>query len=981
MNLGFNSPNNCRPTSGRPGSFALFTLAGLVVGIGSQTTLAQSTSTSTNVVAQSGTNHNANQNVITGKALKPKLGDGKAVEYIVKNPSWRESVAVRVVNPALPHHNIEKTLYARLLVSVVNEATLKKAINQTATALGTNRPGAHPYRPYLGMDDVFVVDALSVEDAINLADKLTDVEGVNWTEVDHKNPVQNLGGSTLISDVLNDPSVNDQWHMLNNFVGFTDRDQNVLPVYDLGISGAGVVVGVLEADENSFYHVDQNGTTFIHPDLANKLNVDLSVPTGAFNVSYSHGVSVAGLIAAEGNNGLASAGIAYGAELVSLKNGNGIDSGESLGHELQEIDIINNSWGPVNESFPDFANGKYIEAFPDDFEIDIPQVTHSGTTRSQLLGVDQGIRIGRGRKGRIFVFSAGNGSHFQGFDRLRTGNAISLPGVGTDPMVPGYGYLDITGTDPTQADGNGDAIPDVFDLTGVVGTGSRWSGHLGDRVEYNQLAGFARTLAIGAAGMSNTRTGYSTTGTSVLASTYVQDAVLSAEFTPMQGYGFAALGEGVVTLEQADGADNDADIGVDCAALFSTSFADDDLETCMFNGTSAAAPIAAGVFALMLEANPDLSIRDIQHIVQQTSIPVGFDPTHSYWAGVVLGLGSLDPDDNPNNPTPTFWTTNSANNLHSDEFGFGVIDAEAAVNLASTWGGAGQLILLDSGLVEEGEMDQNPLFTDGTVADATFETRFPISENLETNVLVPGAPLVIPISCVRDNISIESVELTLNIEGDGAGDLMIALISPRGTVSPLALPRGDSNGLNDNAYFNHTFSTYKHWGEISGGTWQLVIQDFRPDDESPEGDLPADPFDADDLGLEQVTFLGSFGLPGNPNHTEKLLASYRLKVFGTEQNIPVFEGCPPQLTSCPGDLDGNGIVQVADLQIFIDWFLNTDPRADLNGDGSVTFADLTIFRGLWVPGFCNVRNNPFTNGRPQPGSGGFGDNDPVIRPL
>jgi|GEM_PF-1616297 len=978
MNLGFNSPNNCRSNYGRTGSFALFTLAGLVVGLGSQTALAQSTATSSNVAAKGGDTHNANQNVITGKALKPKLGQGKAVEYIVKNPGWRESTAIRIVNPALPHLNIEKTLFARLLVSVDNEATLKKAINQTATALGTNRPGAHPYRPFLGLDDVFVVDALSVEDAINLAEKLTEVEGVNWTEVDHQSAVKNLGGSSLISDVINDPSVNDQWHMLNNFAGFTGRDQNVLPVYDTGITGAGVVVGVLEAFENSFYHVDENGATFIHPDLANKLNEELSVATGQFNVSYSHGVSVAGLIAAEGDNGLASAGIAYGAELVSLKNGNGIDSGESLGHELQDIDIINNSWGPINESFPDLSTGKYIQEFPDDFEIDIPQVTHSGLSRSQLIGIDRGIRIGRGRKGRIFVFSAGNGSHFQGFDRLRTGNAISLPGIGTDPMVNPYGYLDISGTDTTQGDGNGDAIPDVFDLTGVIDSGSRWSGHLGDRVEYNQLAGFSRTLAIGAAGMSNARTGYSTTGTSVLASAYVQDAVMNPEFTPMQGWG-SAIGQGVVTLEQADGVDQDAGLGVDCNGFFGTAFPDLDTETCMFNGTSAAAPIAAGVFALMLEANPDLSIRDIQHIIQQTSTPVGYDATQSYWPSVVLGLGSLDPDDNQGNPTPTFWTTNSADVRHSDEFGFGVINAEAAVAMATTWGGSGQLILLDSSLVEEGEA--NPLFTDGAVPDAIFETRFPVSENLETNVLTPGVPLVVPISCVRDNITVESVELTLNIEGDGAGDLLIALISPRGTVSPLALPRGDSNGFNDNAYFDHTFSTYKHWGEISGGTWTLIIQDFRPDDDSPEGEPRAEPFDADDLGVEQVTFLGTFGLPGAPLHTEKTLVSYRLKVFGTENNIPVFDGCPPLLTSCPGDLDGNGIVTVADLQIYIDWFLNTDPRADLNGDGSVTFVDLTIFRGLWIPGFCNVRNNPFTNGRPQPGSGGFGDNDPVVRPL
>ena len=40
-------------------------------------------------------------------------------------------------------------------------------------------------------------------------------------------------------------------------------------------------------------------------------------------------------------------------------------------------------------------------------------------------------------------------------------------------------------------------------------------------------------------------------------------------------------------------------------------------------GTSASSPMAAGIVALALEANPELSWRDVQHIIVRTSIPRG----------------------------------------------------------------------------------------------------------------------------------------------------------------------------------------------------------------------------------------------------------------------------------------------------------------------------------------------------------------------
>lgn len=1011
MSFGFQRLTNSQSSHRRLGAFHLFSVAGLVMGIGSQGAMAQSATGSASTQGVSVKNNGTqttNQN-LQGKLLKAKLGQEVATEYLVEHPSWRESKAVRVVDARRPYMNIEKTLFSQVLVGVENETVLKSAIAAVGIQLGTNRPGAHNYRPYLDVSGVYVVEGISVEDAINLANELTKLDGVLWAEVNHQNKMKSAGGSTLFSDLVNDPLADEQWHIFNPAAFPFNNDHNLLPVYDRGITGAGVVVGVLEAFQNSFFHVDDMGATNIHPDLANKLDFSLSRPTAPYDEFYSHGVSVAGLIAAEPNNGRDAAGVAYGATLASLRNGSDLDIGESFGHEIQNIDIVNNSWVYDNLIYPPSNTGKYLAIQPDDFEITIPNEEHTDVSRFVALGLDKGIRLGRGRKGRIFVFSAGNGSHFQGFDRLALGNTISLPGRGVpDGMLvaglppvwdtPSYGYLDITGL--SGADADLDGIPDVFLLNGKTtgmapagdpaALGWRWSGQMGERVEYNQIASLSRTIAIASVGMSNNRSGYSTTGTSVFAGAYSQDWLIGQEFTPDNNgpisppgsWGASVVGQGLTTIEQIDGIDSDP---LDCNAIFGAAFGssvlDEDGQACMFNGTSAAAPVAAGVIALMLEQNPNLTIRDVQHILQRTSTVVNYDSTQTYWPTVFFTELGRPNDDDTQPPTPTFWTTNSVGVRHSDEYGFGIIDADAAVTMAATWPGAGQLHLFDSSLVTEGD---EGFFDDGTIGDATFELTAIISENLEINRLNPGTRLTIDLNCVRENYSVEGVELTVTIEGDGAGDLLIALESPRGTISPLALPRGDSNEFNGNAYTNYTFTTYKHWGELTGGVWSLILQDFRPDEDSPEGELATNPWpdmpDASDNGVEQVTYLGTFGLPGEPMHTEKKLLSYQLKIFSTQNDLPINEACPILITSCPADLDGNGIVEVIDLQIYISWWTDANPLADLNGDGNIDYNDLFGFRAIWSPGFCNSLNDPFVGGRPRPG-GTRGDNDPIIHPI
>ncbi|ELT87218.1 hypothetical protein CAPTEDRAFT_194857 [Capitella teleta] len=76
-------------------------------------------------------------------------------------------------------------------------------------------------------------------------------------------------------------------------------------------------------------------------------------------------------------------------------------------------------------------------------------------------------------------------------------------------------------------------------------------------------------------------------------------------------------------------------------------------------GTSASAPLAAGMCALALEANPELTWRDMQHIVLMSA-------NHS-----PLGDGQ--------------WITNGVGRYVSHKYGYGLMNAEAMVSLAERW--------------------------------------------------------------------------------------------------------------------------------------------------------------------------------------------------------------------------------------------------------------------------------------------------------
>ena len=183
-----------------------------------------------------------------------------------------------------------------------------------------------------------------------------------------------------------------------------------------------------------------------------------------------------------------------------------------------------------------------------------------------------------------------------------------------------------------------------------------------------------------------------------------------------------------------------------------------------FGGTSSATPLVSGIVALMLEANSNLSWRDVQHIL----------------------VNSSDVVDSNNSG----WFTNGAGHQFNHDYGYGRINAEAAVALSKSW---------------------------DYVSDEVSHT-----SNINPGISIPdagGGPIISQINFTQD-ITIETVEIPIESDHNRAGNLTITLTSPEGTTAILS-----EGGRRDGSTLDFKFSAKAFWGESSQGNWSLTITD------------------------------------------------------------------------------------------------------------------------------------------------------------
>lgn len=560
--------------------------------------------------------------------------------------------------------------------------------------------------------------------------------------------VQVTNGFTPATDnvtvTLNsDPLLPNQWHIQNtgqNAFSTTapvaGNDMNVTGAWAAGYSGKGIKVGVVDS-----------GLEAAHEDLA--ANVDLThsynfltatndpTPSAA---GEDHGTQVSGIIGAVAFNGKGGRGVAYN---VTLRGYNLLATGaftvanmaKAMGSDpvSSDNDIFNTSW------FIPFGTGPtFLPPFSGAYQ--------SITANAMTL---------RGGLGSSIVVAAGNE-----FIKFESGGANCI----TYAQV--YG---VSCGDPASDERRGGNYP----------------------------------IIVGALNAAGLHASYSTTGSSLwisapggeygLDSNYVPPSLVTALPDPLHDLMPAittTAHTGCVNAPNPFGQASPVplnaldDLGANPLSL-SCQY------TAVMNGTSSAAPNTSAVIALMLEANPRLSVRDIKYILAKTARHV--DPSFS-------GVSSSTIISGRNVVLEQGWVTNAAGYSFSNRYGFGGVDASAAVAMAKSYTsylpavqnstGAYQFIAAPPAVIPP--QDPNGGYINYVVSEAfqVVETAV-VFMNIDST---PGLPC-------------NQVELT----------------SPSGTKSILLHA---ANGFTNGVVANTRIESNAFYGEPINGTWLLRFLDF-----------------------------------------------------------------------------------------------------------------------------------------------------------
>lgn len=318
-----------------------------------------------------------------------------------------------------------------------------------------------------------------------------------------------------------------------------------------------------------------------------------------------------------------------------------------------------------------------------------------------------------------------------------------------------------------------------------------------------------------------------------------------------------------------------------------------------FGGTSSATPLVSGVIALMLEANTNLSWRDVQHILVETS--------------------------RKNDGSDSSWTTNGDGHIVSHKYGFGVVDASAAVSLAENWTSVGEEINVSSGM-------------------QTVDLDIPDNS---------GSPVNVSFN-VTQALHLENVDIYVDIDHTFRGDLEIILTAPSGMQSVLSEKHEDAN----NNYADWRFSSVQHWGEDSRGQWTLSIEDKGNNDVGTlnewglilygterdidsDGDLLTDanetnvyftdPFDADSDDDQLMDGYEVFNSSTNPNNPDT-------DSDGLNDGIEVLVNLTNPLVA---DTDGDGLDDGTEVLVNMTNPLESDTDGDGLDDGTEVLVNLT----------------------------------------
>ncbi len=196
-------------------------------------------------------------------------------------------------------------------------------------------------------------------------------------------------------------------------------------------------------------------------------------------------------------------------------------------------------------------------------------------------------------------------------------------------------------------------------------------------------------------------------------------------------------------------------------------------------GTSFSAPMVSGVAALVRSANKNLTWRDVKLILAGTAQKN--DSSDSSWQSGAFKYGS---------------TTDSYS--YSRKYGFGLVDASAAVTAAQNWKLLPPMISASA--------SAKPA---ATISKADGSKEFTL--NLSSDISF-----------------VEHVDVNIDMETPHFRSLKLTLVSPSGKESVLVNPSFAAGRLClCSLYGDFKFASVRHLGETSTGTWKLKIENIN----------------------------------------------------------------------------------------------------------------------------------------------------------
>ena len=474
-----------------------------------------------------------------------------------------------------------------------------------------------------------------------------------------------------------------QWHLKN--VG----QSGGTPGADIKVEGAWQFT---EGRPEVVVAIIDDGIDMQHPDLSGdgKIVAPIDVRSGRADSSpiaeyNNHGTAVAG-VAVASRQGSGVTGVAPGCRLMPIRlDGGPILEARAIAHAAQNgAWVINCSWGPTDGEWwnPDDPRHEEYSPLPDN----VRQAIDYATTQ------------GRGGKGCVLVWAAGNGNE----------------------SVSNDGY-----------------------------------------------ASYDKVIAVSASSHEDKKAAYSDFGPEVSV------AAPSNHFVPGKAVG------GIWTTDRMGGAgyNNGDPMKGDSAGLYANDF----------GGTSSAAPVVAGIAALMLSANPTLTAAEVKRILEDTSEQI--------------------------DPYGGKWVTWSDGRKHSPFYGYGRVNAEKAVAEAMRRPGA---------LTEQAEA--------GSAEAAPTHLAIAASERV---IEIPDAPApaIVSTVAVQNPGKVVDLAVSVKIQHSWVGDLILSVLAPDGTQVMLQERKGGSAKTIDKTYdFSNTPALRDFLDKPLQGNWGLQVQDAATGD-------------------------------------------------------------------------------------------------------------------------------------------------------